>query len=126
MAESDSAKEALHTKLGGIVDRRDRLKLRWYNKLEGDAARAGYRNCRLMRSHEGSGGSSLRTSSPSDRCSTNGINDVLYWCSKMERMTDFLLDNLSVISNTEHPTLNRYLNVSNSSLCGKSQLGRLQ
>jgi len=44
----------------------------------------------------------------------------------MERTTDFLLDNLSVIANTEHPTLNGYLNASNSSLCGKSQLGRLQ
>jgi len=44
----------------------------------------------------------------------------------MERTTDFLLDNLSAISNNEHPTLNGYLNASYSSLCGKSQLGRLQ
>jgi hypothetical protein len=35
MAESDPAKKVLRTKLGGNVDRRDGLKLRWCEKLRG-------------------------------------------------------------------------------------------
>jgi hypothetical protein len=70
---SDPAKKVLCTKLGGNVDRRDRLKLRWCDKLEGDVAGVGCRNWRLMCSQERSCGSSMRTSSPSHRCRTNGI-----------------------------------------------------
>jgi hypothetical protein len=70
---SDPAKKVLYTKLGGNVDRRQRLRLRWCDKLEGDVACVGCRNWRLMRSQERSGGSSMRISSPSHRCSSNEI-----------------------------------------------------
>jgi hypothetical protein len=72
MVESDPAKKVPHTKLGGNVDRRGRLKLRWCDKLEGDVACVSCRNWKLMCSQERSGGSSLRASSPSHRCSSNG------------------------------------------------------
>jgi hypothetical protein len=53
--------------------------------------------------------------------------DGLYWWNKMERNTySLLLDNLMLISNTEHLPLNGYLNASSSSIHGKSQLVRLQ
>lgn len=70
---SDPEKKILCTKLGGNVDRRDRLKLRLRNKFEGDVKHVGCRNCRLMCSQEWSGGSPIRTSSAFHRCSTNGI-----------------------------------------------------